>query len=550
MLLHAPYTSFSYYFASEAANPNGASAPRHEEGRPEGELVADRKPHKRMTHAEQIRRSQSRYGSSAPTGAPSHARTASETPRTSRRASSTSTRHIATRADGVDAYAARRKKKDRRYVLRGVLVALLLALVGVGTAAALYITQINNNLSDGVSEELRQQLVSVEPQQPFYMLLLGVDKSEGRAEEWGDSTANFRADTIILARVDAPAQKVTLVSIPRDTYVDMGSHGKDKINAAYSYGGAAYMVEVVSEFAGVDISAYAEIDFEQFTSIVDTIGGIEVTLPVDVVDEDYAGINLSAGTHQLDGATALALVRTRHAYDSYGGGDFYRAANQRAVIAAIVKKILQQDPVTMASTVSKLADSVTTTMGVTDIVSLAMQFRNLDVDNDFYSGQTPTISEYTNNIWYEMPDTAAWKEMMQRVDAGESPYSDASQDFTSDAAIAIGDGTSISDGDGTSSSGEKATYSGSVLVLNGTGVSGLAASKSSDLESAGFSPYADTANSSSHTTSMVYYNGSSRSSAIGVAETLGISTDNVAENTEGYSTKYDVIVVLGADQSN
>ena len=150
------------------------------------------------------------------------------------------------------------------------------------------------------------------------MLLLGVDKSDERASEWGDSTSSFRSDTIILARIDPPAQKVTLVSIPRDTMVDMGSHGEQKINAAYSFGGAAYMVEVVSEFAGVDISHYAEIDFEQFTTIVDTIGGIEVTLPVDVVDEQYANINLSAGTHQIDGATALALCRSRHAYASAG----------------------------------------------------------------------------------------------------------------------------------------------------------------------------------------------------------------------------------------
>lgn len=501
-----------------------------------------------MTHAEQVRRSQSHYGSGYSGVAPSHVRIDAEQPRTSRRPGASS-RHVASRADGSGAYAARRKKNGRGRVLRGVLVAFLVVLVGVGTAAALYISRINSSLNEGVSDELRQQLVAVEPQQPFYMLLLGVDKSEGRAEEWGDSTANFRADTIILARVDAPAQRVTLVSIPRDTLVDMGEHGEDKINAAYSYGGAAYMVDVVSDFAGVDISAYAEIDFEQFTSIVDTIGGIEVTLPVDVVDETYAGINLTAGTHQLDGATALALVRTRHAYDEYGGGDFYRAANQRAVIAAIVRKILQQDPMTMATTVSQLADSVTTTMGVTDIVGLAMQFRNLDVDHDFYSGQCPTISEYVNNIWYELPDEAAWQEMMRRVDAGESPYSDASQDFTSDAAIAIGDGTTISDDGAGASSGGRATFSGSVLVLNGAGVDGLAMSKSTELESAGFSPYADTASSSNHTTSMVYYNADNRSAALGVAQTLGISADNVAENTEGYSTRYDVIVVLGADQA-
>ena len=507
-----------------------------------------------MTAAEQARRSESRYGRGPSSGAPSHARATSPSTQSSRRSGSRGGSRAAqppSRSEGIDAYAARRRKKRRGFVLRTLLVTVLVALIGVGTAAAAYIIRINSSLTSGVSDELRQQLVAVEPQEPFYMLLLGVDKSQDRASEWGDSTSSFRSDTIILARIDPPAQKVTLVSIPRDTMVDMGSHGEQKINAAYSFGGAAYMVEVVSEFAGVDISHYAEIDFEQFTTIVDTIGGIEVTLPVDVVDEQYANINLSAGTHQIDGATALALCRSRHAYDAYGGGDFYRAANQRMVIAAIVKKVLQQDPLTMAGTVSELAESVITDFTVVDIVGLASQFQNLDVDNSIYSGQCPTISQYINSLWYEIPDEDAWREMMERVDAGESPYSDASQDFTAGIAGSIGGGTNISGESSSDSEGstDEATFSGSVLVLNGTDTSGLASSVAAELESAGFSPYADNAGSTDHATTSVYYNGSGRSAALGVAQTLGVDEAGVAENTEGYSTSYDVVVVLGADQA-
>ena len=500
-----------------------------------------------MTAAEQASRSASRYGRGA-VGTSSRSHFDSAAPQTERRGrrGKGTTSHVSSRSEGIDAYTKRRRKKRRGIVLRTLLVTVLVALIGVGTAAALYIVRINENLSHGVTEELRQQLVAVEPQEPFYMLLLGVDKSEGRAEQWGDTTSSFRSDTIILARVDPPAQRVTLVSIPRDTMVDMGSHGTQKINAAYSYGGAPYMIEVVSEFAGVDISHYAEIDFEQFTTIVDTIGGIEVNLPVDVVDERYAHINLTAGTHEIDGETALALCRSRHAYDAYGGGDFFRAANQRMVIAAIVKKVLQQDPLTMAGTVSELAESVITDFTVVDIVGLASQFQNLDVDNSIYSGQCPTNSQYINNLWYEIPDEAAWAEMMERVDAGESPYSDESQDFTAGIAGSIGDGTNISDAEGGS---DEAVFSGSVLVLNGTSTSGLAGTIASDLEAAGFTPHADNADSTDHATTSVYYNGEGRGSALGVAQTLGVSKESVAENDQGYSTEYEVVVILGADQA-
>ena len=508
--------------------------------------MADRK-HRRMTRAEQVRRSQSNHGGGhAPHAAPAH------TPSTVRQSASTDPRHTPSRSEGIGSYTALRKKKRRGRVLRVLLVMLLVAFVGVGTAAAAFIVRTNSTFHESVSDEMRAVLTEpVELQDPFYMLLLGVDKNQDRADEWGADDSNFRSDTIILARVDAPGQKVTLVSIPRDTLVDMGANGERKINDAYSIGGGAYMMEVVEEFAGVDITAYAEVDFEQFISIVDTIGGIDVTLPVDVVEMTYAMIDLKAGEHHLDGATALALCRARHAYDDYGGGDFYRAANQRMVIGAIIKKILTLDPVSMVNAVSALAEGITVyPLTVTDIVSLAMQFQSFNVDTGFYSGQTPTISEYVNNVWYEMPDEVGWEEMMERVKAGEPPYESEEDDFTRGVAGSIGvssaDSTGSDEG-GATPAEEEATFSGSVLVLNGTSVPGLAATKSTELEGAGFMPYADSASSMDHTASRVYYNGNGRSAALGVAQTLGISESNVEENTEGYSTDYDVIVVLGTD---
>ncbi|WP_143803150.1 LCP family protein [Olsenella sp. An270] len=507
--------------------------------------MADRKTHRRMTSAEQVRRSQSNHGAA-------HASHATPAP-APRATSRTSARHVASRSEGAQSYSARLKKKRRGRVLKVVLAVLLVAFVGVGAAAAAYIVKINSAFQQDVTDDIRAQLTEpVEMQDPFYMLLLGVDKSEGRAEDWGDSTVNFRSDTIILTRVDAPAQKVTLVSIPRDTLVDMGANGERKINDAYSIGGGAYMMEVVEEFAGVDITAYAEVDFEQFTSIVDAIGGVEVTLPVAVSDV-LAAVDLPEGTQTINGAQALGLCRARHAYDEYGGGDFYRAANQRMVIGAIIKKVLTLDPVSMLNAVASMAESVAVyPLTANDIMGLAMQFKSFDVDTGFYSGQTPTISTYTNNVWYELPDEDGWREMMERVDSGLPPYSDESQDFTHGVAgsigVSSGDGTSTGDDDSSSSDGG-ATFSGNVLVLNGTTVSGLAASKSTTLEGAGFSPYADSDSSTDHTTSAVYYNGDARSAALGVAQTLGIDEANVSENTAGYSTEYDVVVVLGTDQA-
>ena len=148
---------------------------------------------------------------------------------------------------------------------------------------------------------------------------------------------------------------------------------------------------------------------------------------------------------------------------------------------------------------------------------------------------------------------------MARVEAGESPYSDASQDFTAGVAGSIGSGSNITEGevDATSSGSEEDSedvepevtpvYSGSVFVLNGAGISGLGASTADTLNYTGFYASSDNASSFGNTTTTIYYNGSAEGVAAGVAETLGLSSSHIRENDGTYSTEYDVIVLLGED---
>ena len=507
--------------------------------------MAAKRTHKRMTSDEQARRSEDLYSSSASyyaqAAAPVPVGTGTQKPKKPTWSKRKSGYDAPTRNEGAaETYAARRRKKGRGRVLRVVLVLLAVLVVGAGVAAAAYLANLDEELSSGVTEEVRAQLVATDESEPFYMLILGVDKSEARASSWGSDSSNFRADTIILARIDAQNQTVTLVSIPRDTMVDMGDYGTQKINAAYTFGGAAYMIEIVSELAGVDISHYAEMDFEGFTAIVDLIGGIEVTLEIDVVDEDYAGINLTAGTYTLDGTTALALVRTRHAYDSYGAGDYYRAANQRMVIGAIISKILSLDVATITSVVTEAASYLTTDYTSTEILSLAMQFLDFDVDSGFYSGQLPTYSAYIDSLWYEVVEEDEWAEMMERVEAGLSPYESVDDDPTADATGGVG--TYTGDVESTDP-----VYSGTVLVLNGTTTSGLALSTANDLIDVGFTATADNADSTDVQESAIVYNSGYYYEALGVAYSLGFDDTILLENDGTYSTAYDVVAILGAD---
>ena len=307
----------------------------------------------------------------------------------------------------------------------GVLAALVIAIIG-------FVFSVSGQLNDGLDTTISSKLTPAVPGQPFYLLLVGTDKSADRVES-GSTGGTFRTDSIILARVDPIAAKLTLVSIERDTLVDLGDYGNQKINAAYVYGGGALLVETVSELAGVPIAHYAEIDFDSFIQVVDALGGIDVNVPIDI-DDDLANVHLAAGEQTINGAEALGLCRARHAYDAYGAGDYYRTANQRMVLGAILRKALSGNPVSLFATIDSVATSVTSDLTGIDILVLGIRFLGFDMNEDLYSGLEPTNSTYVNGTWYELLDTTAWQTMMSRVDQGLSPYADASADPTSGLA--------------------------------------------------------------------------------------------------------------------
>lgn len=455
------------------------------------------------------------------------------------------------RDNGLSHYQGKRERRKKSHIIWTVVIVILVVIAVGAIAFAAFYFDIDHRLTSRISPDLAAELSNTsEPSGPFYMLLLGVDKDEARAEDWGDDNSNFRTDTIILARVDPKNLKVTLVSITRDTLVDLGEYGQDKINAAYSYGGPALTVKTVENYAGVDINHYAEVDFETLTKIVDTIGGIDVNVPVDVEDP-YSNADIKAGEQTLNGEQALALCRSRHAYDAYGAGDFYRAANQRMVIAAIVKKVLASNPLTITSTIENLADGVTTDMDVGQIISLAMQMKDLDVDNDVYSGMNPTIGEDINGVSYQITDQQAWRAMMHRVDSGETPYERADDDPTYGVAGSTGNagydenGISTTNGDASSSDED---YSGAVEVLNATGIPGAATDAANQLNDAGFNATADTAQDISKGITIVYHGADNRAKANAagkVLSSLGKSITCFDDSNGVYAYTSDILVILG-----
>jgi len=169
------------------------------------------------------------------------------------------------------------------------------------------------------------------------VLVLGIDRRSAVSPD----TEN--TDTIIVLSLDPLNRSVAMLSIPRDTLVTIPGHGEDKINAAYSYGGADLSKRAVEGLLDLKINSYALIDFNAFTKIVDSVGGVLVDVKRPIRDEEYPtadyGIErlaILAGPQLMDGQQALRYARSRH--DS---NDFSRARRQQEVIAAVRARIAQ-----------------------------------------------------------------------------------------------------------------------------------------------------------------------------------------------------------------
>ena len=453
-------------------------------------------------------------------------------------------------------YAQARSQRRTHRIVKTLLVCVIAVVVAAAGLGAAYLGNINSRLRKNIDSSLLGTLSKKGAGKPFYMLLLGVDKDEARAKgsEYGSSEGAYRSDSIMLVRIDPQKKKATLVSIPRDLRVDMGEYGTQKINAAYALGGPTLAVKTVQKLSGVKISHYAEIDMDGMEEVVDAVGGVTVNLGVAVKDPKYTKLDLPAGKVKLNGNKAALLCRARHAYDSYGAGDFYRAANQRAVIAAVAKKVLSSDVATMTKTVTAMADMVHTDMSATDIVSLASDMRGMDTSKDIMTGMAPTDSSYISGGWYEILRESAWEKMMARVEKGKSPYSSSDEDPTSGIAAASGSAkkSKSSAADDSSSSDESASdvepsFEGSVRVLNGSGISGLAGQSANSLANAGFEAVAGNAAETTRETKVVYNGDDALAKAKGVIKTLGLDVEPIA-NDGSYVNTQDVIVILGSDQ--
>jgi LCP family protein required for cell wall assembly len=170
-------------------------------------------------------------------------------------------------------------------------------------------------------------------------LLVGSDSrkdltKEQRKELSTGDAAGGRTDTIMLLHTGSGPN--LLLSLPRDSIVDIPGHGTTKINAAYALGGPELLVQTIEQNTGVRVDDYIEIGMGGVAGIVDAVGGIEVCPKKDMKDK-LAGLDIKKGCQDVEGTEALAYARSRHASAT---GDIDRVRRQREVVAAVGKKVV------------------------------------------------------------------------------------------------------------------------------------------------------------------------------------------------------------------
>lgn len=251
-------------------------------------------------------------------------------------------------------HGARRKRRNPAkitfMVIAGVLVLAL-------AAAGVYLVVLGQSFDSGT-----HKLASVFPDEANRpaesttgaqnILLLG---SDTRAENDGslEDLTGQRSDTMMVAHIPADKKQVYVMSILRDSWLEIPGHGSAKINAALSFGGVPLAVETVEELIGSRIDHVAVIDFEGFKGVTDALGGVDVD---STTNFSAGGYQFFEGAQQLNGDQALAFVRER---SSFADGDYQRARNQQAYLKAVLGKTLSaktlSDPAKLSALVGSIA---------------------------------------------------------------------------------------------------------------------------------------------------------------------------------------------------
>lgn len=283
------------------------------------------------------------------------------------------------------------KRRRRRRILFFFEVLILLILVG----GIFVYAQINKKLDLMQESDVDMSQVGVnegvEDVKGYQTIaLVGLDNTSDTLD-YGNS------DTMIIASINNDTKKVKLVSLYRDTYLNVGTDPKGnedtytKANAAYAYGGAQQLMTMMNKNLDLSLDGYVTVDFAAVAETIDLLGGLDIEMTADEVEhmndycvetseatgKSYEEIYPEDGVHHLNGVQAVSYARIRYT----AGDDFRRAARQRLVIYKMVEKAKNSSWTTLNKIVDTVCPMVATSLSKADILKMGMNMITYDIED-------------------------------------------------------------------------------------------------------------------------------------------------------------------------
>ena len=421
---------------------------------------------------------------------------------------------------------ARNKKKNKRFLKifkrsddsTTITEKLVLGVI------SLIITFIIISMISGISALMKigsksmPSGIDVSWGEPVNILLLGMDIGDPNQV---DNQSIKRTDTIMVLNYNPDNKKMNVVSIPRDTLIDVNGRNS-KINAAYAIGGYPKIKAEAEKLLGININYIVKIDYNAFREIIDAIGGIEMKIERNMIYDDEGQnlhINFKAGeTVNLDGKKAEEFFRWRKNNDGSGlaNGDLDRIENQQKFISKVVEKCTS--PLIlfrMSKIMSALGDNIETNMSSSEIIGYGLKFMNVKKENMsmITAAGTPKTIHGESFLIFNKNEN---KDIILSL-SSSSPSKNLSVNVSKDDIR--------------------------IKILNATKINGLAAKEMKELNNAGYIKI-DTGNTELSDKSIILANDKDKLKTI--KQDLNIKNSDEKEDKAEYND-YDVIIILGKD---
>lgn len=314
-----------------------------------------------------------------------------------------------------------RKKKHR---VRNFIITLLVLLFLVIPILAIAARMIG--ITQGVSTQDIKKLLSDEVKKSqetgamagyTNIALFGLDSTQQSLD-----SGNNRTDVMIIASINNKTGDTKLVSLYRDTYLDVGDGNYQKANAAYAFGGPEQAIKMINKNLDLNITDYVTVGFEGVTDLVDEVGGVEIDVQSDEIEhlnnyqstmatelgKEYVPVT-APGVQTLNGLQATAYCRIRYT----DGGDFKRTERQKEVLSKAFEKLKKSGPVTMIKAANSLSSEVRTSLNPAEIASLALKAMrfNISETNGFPNDQYRAvgyIGDQSCVIPVHLTDNVVW----------------------------------------------------------------------------------------------------------------------------------------------